>query len=619
MKQKLLLQFIIFLSLSLGFKAAAQNADEIIFNQYLPQYSYAAGSFLIDSGISRNNAQKRAFLIWANNLQPDTLKRNLSLSEYDGGLSFLTEQGGKTEKGGSAKTMFPKKIIESKFERAYYLLSYVINSTYTINGLTVYSSPVVYKIDATTLGLIWARKINLSIINIDTRNAVIEYNDLIETRDKNIVLVGKYAFNSNTKESVLATKLKGSTGNLLWQYVYKTGNNCNEAANSVAETKDGRLSLTGYVKKCVVGQGVDGNADVFYMQLQANGIPVPAAYVRFFWPSNLNMWADKITCYTSSAGNDQLIISGYVDVLGNTGGVDKQILIMNLKQDGNLITAQHIGNSGIDICNDLIFKKTGSTATDYLIYLTGQTANAQSNAIGQAYFMQAKFNIATGVTGLSEFSTFPNSTNPGGSRSGLEIKNAGNYKKFAILATGNYQPVPGAATTTFSNVLVRDFADTSGNCIKKQKAPITPFNLDRTISTPAFDTPFLRVYKENWIKLEKLNVKEPCQHINVDPSQAQNLQQERDNPLSAQSLRVTPNPAQSMIRLSTADGTTLTGNYKNAVIKIFNYSMQTQRVVSILPAYGNSIQIPVSQLTPGIYRVQLIRGNEMLGCSFIKE
>ena len=36
----------------------------------------------------------------------------------------------------------------------------------------------------------------------------------------------------------------------MWEYTYKTGNTCNEAANSVAETTDGNLSLTGYVKKC---------------------------------------------------------------------------------------------------------------------------------------------------------------------------------------------------------------------------------------------------------------------------------------------------------------------------------------------------------------------------------
>jgi hypothetical protein len=69
----------------------------------------------------------------------------------------------------------------------------------------------------------------------------------------------------------------------------------------------------------------------------------------------------------------------------------------------------------------------------------------------------------------------------------------------------------------------------------------------------------------------------------------------------------------------TSDGAKLTGNYKNAVIKIFNYSTQTQKVISILPAHGNSVQIPVSQLTPAFTVVQLMRGNETFSCSIIKE
>ena len=221
MKQKLLLQFVIFTSLALSFKTSAQNADELVYNQYMAQYSYAAGSFLIDTGTSQANLQKRAFLIWANNLQPDSLKRNFSLSEYNGTLDFLTEQGNTAEKFGSVKNMFPKKIIKSRFERAYYLLSYVTNSSHTIGGLKVYSSPVVYKINAATLGLVWARKINLAFLTPNNLNTEIEYNDIIETRDQNIVLVGKYGLNAKAKESVLATKLRGSTGVLIWRYVYK--------------------------------------------------------------------------------------------------------------------------------------------------------------------------------------------------------------------------------------------------------------------------------------------------------------------------------------------------------------------------------------------------------------
>ena len=346
------------------------------------------------------------------------------------------------------------------------------------------------------------------------------------------------------------------------------------------------------------------------MELKPNGVPVPGTYKRFLWPSYFNMWGDKITCYTSSAGHDQLIISGYVDTtLAEI--TDRQILIMNLKQNGVLLTAQHIGTLGTDVCNDLIFKKSSSKGNDYRLFLTGY---AIGEIIEQAYFLSAKFNAVTGVTGVSEFSPFQNSIMT--SQQGVEIKNAGN-KKFAILATATYQPYGRA----FANgVLLRDLNDTTGNCIKQRGAGIGQFNADTTMSTVAFDTPDLKVYSESWIKLGKLNVKEACQHINVDPSQAQNLQPvNEDVPQREQILRVTPNPAQSTIRLSTADGTKLTGNYKNAVIKIFNYSLQTQKVVSILPVHGNSIQIPVDRLIPGIYRIQLIRGNEMLGCSFIKE
>ena len=88
---------------------AAQNADEIIYNQYLPQYNYAGGSFVIDAGVSQNHGKKRAFLIWANDLRQDNINRYLSLSEYDPNLNFLTEQGNTSEKFGSLRNMFPKK------------------------------------------------------------------------------------------------------------------------------------------------------------------------------------------------------------------------------------------------------------------------------------------------------------------------------------------------------------------------------------------------------------------------------------------------------------------------------------------------------------------------------
>jgi hypothetical protein len=286
------------------------------------------------------------------------------------------------------------------------VLGYVINSNHKINNLNVYSSPTLYKIDGNTLGLIWSRKINVSV-TANNLNRVIEYNDMVETRDKGVVLVGKYAVNTRSKESVFATKIS-SSGALVWRYLYNTGINCNEAANSVAENTDGKLSITGYVKKCQAGS-FTGNNDVFYLETQANGLPVAGAFTRFVWPSNLNMWADKITRYTSVAGADRLIISGYVDVLSVTGATNRQILVMNMKQNGVFITAHHIGDPKADVCNDLIVNTIAGTAGDYLIYLTGQTSNynSQTAVSAEAYFLYAKFNSATGVGGIGEMSTFP--------------------------------------------------------------------------------------------------------------------------------------------------------------------------------------------------------------------
>ncbi len=622
MKKKFLLSFVIFTNLVTCFKLSAQNADEIIFNQYQSPYNYVAGSFVIDTGISRTN-QKRAFLIWANNLQQDSLKRNFSLSEYDPNLNFLTEQGSSTEKFGSVKNMFPKKIIKSKFGHIYYLLSYTTSSNNSVGGFKVYSSPVVYKIDGNTLGIIWVKKINLSAINPNNLNTVIGYNDIIETSDKNVVLVGKYAANTQAQEYVLATKLKGSSGAILWRYRYFTGEQCNEAANSVAETNDKKLSLTGYVKKCTPPT-FNGNSDVFYLELQANGVPVAGTYAHYIWPSNLNMWGDKITCYTSAPGKDQLIISGYVDVQAVTGTTDRQILVINLKQNGAVVTAQHVGDPKTDVCNDLIVTKNGTSTTDYLIYLTGQTSNynSQASVSAEAYFMYAKFNTASGINSLAEFSTFPVTTTPFNayrSRNGVEIKNAGDYKKFAILATGVYQPTT-TTSATYSNMLIRDFSDASGKCIKQQQPPVKQFSFDRKSANVFVDSPLLGVYRESWIKLNQLFVKEPCQTIKIDPSHALNLKEaDNDSNESLQALRVNPNPANSDININTVDGAALTGKNKNAVIRIYNSAMQVEKIVSINEVQGNTIKLPVAQLKPGVYIIQLIRGNEVLGCTFIKE
>ena len=67
------------------------------------------------------------------------------------------------------------------------------------------------------------------------------------------------------------------------------------------------------------------------------------------------------------------------------------------------------------------------------------------------------------------------------------------------------------------------------------------------------------------------------------------------------------------------DGSKLTGNSANAILTIYNYAMQTEKLVRVTSAQGNSMSLPVADLHTGIYRIQLMRGNEMVGCSFIKQ
>jgi hypothetical protein len=120
--------------------------------------------------------------------------------------------------------------------------------------------------------------------------------------------------------------------------------------------------------------------------------------------------------------------------------------------------------------------------------------------------------------------------------------------------------------------------------------------------------------------LEKLNVKEVCNSITVDPRKALNLQTGNANSSeSLQTLRLQPNPAQSFIRIGTTDGSLLTGKYKSAVIRVYNTAMQAEKIISITSAQGSSAQISIGELRSGVYLVQLIRGEEILASTFIKE
>jgi hypothetical protein len=98
-------------------------------------------------------------------------------------------------------------------------------------------------------------------------------------------------------------------------------------------------------------------------------------------------------------------------------------------------------------------------------------------------------------------------------------------------------------------MLLRDFADTKATCIKQHDPPVTQLSVDRTFATLSVDTPVLKLYKESWIKLEKLNVKEVCNSISIDPGRALDMKAGGENSTqSLQTLRIQPNPARSVFK-----------------------------------------------------------------------
>ena len=606
----------------------AQNADQLIFNQYLQSYSFAGGSFIIDTGKTVNAIEKRAFLIWSANVQPDSLKRYLSLSEYGYTGNFINERVMPFHKNASLKTLFPKKIIKSKFSRSYYMLGYNINSSHLLSGLTVYSSPVVYKIDANTLNMIWSRRVQNAVISPNTVNTVIEYNDIIETSDGNVVLAGKYAANTTQKEYVLATKLLGVNGALSWVRQYFFGNSCNEGATSIAQTTDGNISVTGYVKRCTP-PSLTGANDMFYVQITTAGNPIAGTYKKFQWTGTLNLTADKITRYTNILGADKLVVSGYVDQPRGTS-YDRQILIANINQNGTPINWFHIGDSLADVANDLIFQQITGT-TDYYLYLTGYTSNYVSVTAKrtEVYYLQLKFNAAAGVTGLVEFSTFPVTTLPynnNSGRVGLEIKNASYYKRFAILATGIYKPTT-LGSQTYTDVLIRDLSDTTGKCIRQFQPPIKQFGVQYLTANYDYTIPSFKVYKDSWLNLGPLFPKQICQQLYIDstgaslaaPQTAASASDAVTTTGTKASIFATPNPVKSLLTLSTANGEALTGKAATASINIYSSSMQLVQTVKVTQTNKNLIVIPVNTLTPGLYFVQLIQPGAVKTVKFIKE
>jgi hypothetical protein len=578
-------------------KVDAQNADQLYYNQLLSNHDYQAGSFVVDTAPSYYPF-KRAFLLWSKNLYRDSAFRFLSVDEFDPTGNFISQHVN-TQAGVSFKQLFPKKIIRAEGGKGYYMLGYVTGSPNPINTSLVYSTPIVIKVDE-KLDPVWVRRIHHSIISPNTVNALIEYNDITEAKNGEVILAGRYSpYMSGQQQRVLVTRLKGTNGNIIWSYYYFNSPICNANALSLVEAKDENIALTGYIERCT-SPGYTGTRELLYMLLRPTGSPIITE--KLVNGTGTSLVGDKIVLHDG----DQFFISGYLDESTGTGGINRQILVVDIKESGATISAHTIGEAGTEVANDLIYKNFGGG--DFYLYLTGYTTSYTQ--VSEAYYLQLKYNSSSGAMFLAEFNWFPRPTGNYNSRTGVEIKKAGK-DRFAILSNASYRV--GTQSRAFTNVLVRDLNDPSGNCIKRDDPPIKPVELRIIqLSSDNINSNFA-VYRENYDRFDKVTPQLECGTFKIDAPDAGTVPGNPDEitrSVNTQLVKVTfdkeaspmarawPNPVRDQLFIEYAKGAT-----EHVTVKIYSGSMQFVKEYRM--AGKSRISIPVQGLASGFYFVQV--------------
>ncbi len=572
-----------------------QNAQQLYFNQLSTDFDYQARSFVVDTPPTPNGA--RAFLVWSKNFTKDLSLRGLSLDEFDKSGNFLSEQIN-MQPQSPTEAIQPKKIIKAQRVTGYYLLGYVIRSFNTINGFQVYSTPLVIRLDE-NLRPVWIYKIHYTTINSSNAQSLIEYNDIIEASNGDLVLAGRYSDAPGQQSRVLLTRLN-QAGTVLWAYQYFPGG-CNAEAFSLTETTNRNLAVTGYVEEC--GSTPSGQRRLLYANISSTGIPI---VLEKLGNNPLALEGSKIVKHTNVAGADEFFITGYIDVVPPIGPVNRQVLLVDIKESGAPITINHIGDAGSENANDLIYKDAGNGS--YELYLTGATTSYYTNVKSEAFYLQLKYSGQ--VLGLQEFSTFPSLMSSYVARRGLEIKKAGK-DRFAILANNDF--VISNQQRNFTHVFVRDLSDPTGNCIKLHQPPVTRYSMD--VKTIALNFPRLpfTIYRDDFRPFEKINPRLECGDFYIDAyNAAAAARMMKAAPLVVQptvkgpvAVKVFPNPVKDQLYIE--HPSTFTKGVATA--RVYSTDMRLLRQIS-LPAGGNRSNISMDGLPAGLYFLQLQYGSE---------
>lgn len=571
----------------------AQNAQQLYFNQLSVDYDYQAASFVVDTP-PLNSAVRRAFLLWSKNFTKDPNTRGLSLDEFDPLGNFISEQIN-LQPGVPSEYLLPKKIIKAKLAKGYYLLGYVIKSPNLINGFPVHSTPLIIRLDD-RLNPVWIYKIHFASITTANAQSVIEYNDIIEASNADIVVAGRFSDLPGGQSRVLMTRLN-SAGAVLWTYQYYL-NTCNAEAFSITEATNRNIAMTGYIEECP-STTFTGPRRLLYATFASNGIPV---LIEKLSAGNQTLSGARIVKHTNVANSDEFFITGYIDILMSTGATNKQILLVDIKESGAPITVHHIGDAGPEAANDLVYRYLGPN--EYLLYLTGYTGSYYTNVKTEVFFLFLRY--SSNLLSLSEFSTFPSMSSTYTARRGLEIKSAGK-EKFAILANSDYTISP--QQRVYTHVHLRDLTDLTGNCIKRHDPSVTRYQLSVANVTRNYPRLIFTTYRDDFKPFDKVYPRPECGNFLIDPYAASaspilpalaRLQTPSTPSAKPQPvIRVYPNPVGEQLYIDY--GTVISSGVITASI----YTPDMRLVRELRLTGGNRNSISLNGLHNGLYFVQI--------------
>jgi hypothetical protein len=442
-----------------------------------------------------------------------------------------------------------------------------------------------------------------------------------------LVIVGRFARTQTDRQVVQMARLNKNTGALIWQFHYNVFS-CNANGLSVAEASNGDLSVTGYAEQCTPPL-FTGNRQLLYLRTLGTGFP---QQIRKFLNAR-SFSGDKITRFISGAGGtDRFFITGFVDILTTTGAVNRQNLVVDISQNGNINRASHFGDARSEEVNDHIFSRLLLPVNTFELYLTGYTTSYTTNGASEAYFSVLRYNFATFTFAITRYDVIRNNylATTFTSRRGIEVKNAGT-RRFAILTNSaltanNYNH---ALTTVFVRDLAQPASDTV--CYRPKTPPLANFTPERKDTLSYVIPPYTR-YTEIWTTTPRIPFQLVCgQTWKIFPKQAINAMVNPPDEIAPDETTaaarqtfisaaktgdlVFPNPAENEVTIKLNKEFAMAS--KPISISLLSPEMKRLRTESI--SYKTYHTLSPSGLLPGMYIIEVLQGNNKKVYRFVKE